>query len=90
MQRPIRNVIIKKTVWRVPYCSEKEWKEKFAKKLSDMIQERCTSVNQFAKDCSISRSLLSLYLHAQRLPNAIYIQIMAEHLGCSVDDLLDV
>lgn len=68
--------------------TDQEWRERFANKLSYMIQKRGCTQSEFAEEVGMSEVTLSRYVQGHRIPKANILADLARALDCDPSDLI--
>lgn len=70
--------------------SESKWREEFAKRLNDLIRTRNITQRTLARRTGISITTINKYSNALSTPSAYNLKIIANALGCSTTELIDI
>jgi transcriptional regulator with XRE-family HTH domain len=69
--------------------SEQEWLDIFASNLDAMIRDKGMTQLDLADDTGLSKSTISSYINARKMPGVKAIVNIAYALDCDVSDLID-
>lgn len=72
-----------------PIINEKEWRTIFSENLYRMLKKKCISCKQLSEYTGLSQSSISNMLKGKCTPSSYNIQLIANTLECSVNELFD-
>lgn len=73
-----------------PPANEDEWRRKFSFKLYRTMMAKLKSQEDIARESGISTGAISKYINGTSTPSVYKLQKIADALGCSVSDLLNI
>ena len=73
-----------------PPANEDEWRRKFSFKLYRTMMAKLKSQEDLAYESGLSQSVISKYMNGKSTPSVYKLQKIADALGCSVSDLLNL
>lgn len=69
--------------------TERQWMMEFGRNLAYILCDARVSQNEFARQCDISKSMMSRYINGKCMPDIKAVLRISYALGCSIDELID-
>ena len=69
--------------------SEEEWRDRFGRKLMDVIYDRGISQHDLAEAIGVSTIMISKYVNGKTSPSSYTLSKLAKVLECTVSELTD-
>ena len=69
--------------------TEVQWMIEFGRNLAYALNDARMGQNEFARECGISKSMVSKYINGRCMPDIKTVLRMSYTLGCSIDELID-
>ena len=69
--------------------TQEQWKDIFARNLTDILDEKGMSQRQLAKDSGVSAAMISEYVNKIRMPGLAAVVNIAYALDMDVSELID-